>query len=115
MNQTTEPRQTWTHHIRIPPLTDIAGLLGSYHNLFVAAGCTSNIPYRSEGSFSHPIPESQQQLLNDFMNVNQKLFGLKMDYEHIVLEDIKLNPAGLMATFFVSMQEKQDYVLFPQF
>lgn len=114
MNPTKPKRRTLTHHIRIPIATDVPALMGNYHNLFIAQGMQSDIPYRSDGHFSHPIPESQQQLLNDFMNMNQKLLGLKMSYEQFRVENVMINPSGLMATFTITMQDKQDYVLFPQ-
>ncbi|EJI5696419.1 hypothetical protein NFI00_000122 [Salmonella enterica] len=109
----TQPvRLRKTHHIKIPASTDVQQLLGCYNNLFIARGLTSVIPFTSEGDFTHPMPESYQQLLHDFMQMNSTLHGLAMSYEAISVDDVQVNPTGRMATFFFSMQEKQDNVLF---
>lgn len=109
---TVPHRLTKTHHIKIPASTDVQNLLGCYNNLFIARGITSCIPFTSQGEFTHPIPESYQQLLNDFMQMNTTLNGLAMSFEAIQVDDVKVHPQGMMATFFFSMQEKQDNVIF---
>lgn len=103
-------RKTLTQHIKIPVLTNVEELLGNYHNLFVARGIESNLAFASNGNFTHPIPESYQKLLHDFMHINNLLNGFAMSYEKIKLENVQVHQTGEMATFFFSMQEKTDHV-----
>lgn len=107
-------RVTMTHYIKIPPATDVMHLLGCYNNLVIARGCNSAVPFTADGDFTHPVPESYQQLLVDFMELNNKLNGLSMSYEAISLDNVIVHPTNQLATFFFSMQDKQDYALYTQ-
>lgn len=100
--------------ITIPPATNIFMLQGNYGTLLSAWGVGHTIPYQGDGTWAHPIPESQQLLLDEFMQMNQTLSMLNMYYDDITLDDLVTTLSGKSATFVFSMVEKPDYVTIPQ-
>lgn len=88
MSTNTEKRVT--HIIRVPPLTDIPELLGNYANLFSTMGIgLTNFPFQAMEGFQHPIPESQEILLHDYMDTMRLCQSLVYDHASIILENAR--------------------------
>lgn len=89
-----------THVIQIPPVTSIPELLGNYKNLFNTLGVdTPNFPFNASEGFQHPIPESQQLLLNDYMQTMQLVNGVKRDFGDISLYDARITNTTVVFVF----------------
>lgn len=112
LNPKNAKKQTYVVHI--PPVTDVQMLMGNYGTLLGAWGIQHTIPYMGDGQMTHPIPESQQILLDEFMQMNQTLSNLNLHYEQITLTDLIVSATGKTATFVFSLVEKPPYVEIPQ-
>lgn len=108
LNHKNAKKQTYVIHI--PPVTDVQMLMGNYGSLLGAWGIAHTIPYLGNGQMTHPIPESQQTLLDEFMHMNQTLSNLNLYYDQIQLTDLIISASGKNATFVFSMVEKPPYV-----
>ena len=99
MNQPSEKQIT--HVIKIPPLTSVPELLGNYRNLFNIMGIeTPSFPFEAQEGFQHPVPESQQVLLSDYMLSMQLLQNLQNDHGAVTLLDARVTNST--ATFVFS-------------
>jgi hypothetical protein len=58
---------TFTHMVRYPPLTDLVEFLGAYKLLFESMGIGSNMDVEYCESFSHPVPEENEKLTEDYV------------------------------------------------
>lgn len=101
---TNRPEMLYTHVIQIPPLTDIPELLGNYANLFSSMNVVvENFPFAAAEGFQHPMPDSQQVLLADFMNTLQAVQSLIHSGGSVKLKDVRVT--NFSATFVFGYKE----------
>lgn len=103
MTEQVKQKQTFTHVIQLPPNTDVQEMLGSYKHLFtiqqVDVTLLGQFPSNSQG-FSHPIPECNKILTDDFLNTMTTIEASKLEHGTIYLENFTVNANSVVFIFF---------------
>lgn len=92
-----------THTIGVPPLTNIEEMLANYKGLFNALGIPNQIPFEAQSGFSHPIPEENSKLTNDFFVTMMTVKQLTIDKVNVSLVDARVSQQTV--TFVFHFQE----------
>lgn len=100
----------FSHTVAIPPLTDMAEMMGGYKALFLTLGIgkAEEMAFPIAGGFTHPIPEENQRLTNDFFNTSRLLQQLVRDKVNVHLRDMRSNMTSV--TFMFGYNEATDHV-----
>ncbi|MNM27101.1 hypothetical protein D3C81_375850 [compost metagenome] len=99
----------FSHMVTIPPLTDVQEMLGSYKALFITIGIgkAEEMAFPVAGGFTHPIPEENQRLTNDFFNTSRVLQQLVRDKVNVHLSGTRVQ--GVTVTFMFGYNEATDH------
>lgn len=92
-----------THVIGVPPLTDVQEMLANYKGLFNALNVPNEIPFQAQSGFSHPIPEENEKLTNEFFTTMMIVKQLTIDKVHVKLVDARVSQKSI--TFVFHFQE----------
>ena len=67
--------RTFSHSVSVPPLTDVPEMLGAYGTLFQSLGISfaQQFPFPLSTGFTHPIPEENKKLTNEFFMTSMQL------------------------------------------
>ena len=95
---------TFTHMVRFPVMTDLNQFIGAYKLLFESMGITSNIGFDYCEDFSHPIPEENQKLTDDYMGTMKLLQYMFSDLGN-TLTNTGLTVNQQVAIFIFSYEE----------
>lgn len=102
-----------THVVAVPPLTDTQEMLGAYKSLMMTIGIkgAEQMPHPLSSGFTHPIPEENQKLTNEFFNTNRVLQQLVRDKVNVHLRDTRVSMTTV--TFIYGYDEATDHVQTP--
>lgn len=103
MTEQVKQKQTFTHVVQLPPNTDVQEMLGAYKNLFEIQQVDTTLlklfPNNAQG-FSHPIPECNKILTDDFLATMQNIEASKLEHGTIYLENFTVNANSVVFIFF---------------
>lgn len=90
----------FTHTVRIPPLTDVRELISQYHSLFSTMGIpvADAFPPSTLG-FSHPIPEENEKLKNEFFGTMSMLQGTLMQFKTLAVKNTRVQNTTVTFVF----------------
>lgn len=102
-----------THVVAVPPLTNVEEMLGAYKTLMqtIGIGDVDQMPFPPSAGFTHPIPEENQKLTNDFFNTSRVLQQLVRDKVFVHLRDTRVSMTTV--TFIFGYDEATDDVQAP--
>lgn len=89
----------------VPPATDLEGFFGLYAGLFSAVGIKNDLSQHVPTNFSHPIPESNKIITEQFVDNYQKMRTLRDNYQHVEVLDARTN--NRRATFIIGYSHEE--------
>lgn len=103
MTEEVKQKQTFTYVVQLPPNTDVAEMLGAYKNLFSIQGVDVSLmkqfPVNTQG-FSHPIPECNKILTDDFLRTMEAVQASITEHGTIYLENFTVNGKTVVFIFY---------------
>jgi len=91
--------KTATHSVSLPPLTDVQEMLGNYKALFDTLGCPNAMPFVAQSGFTHPIPEENEKLTNEFFVTMMTIKQLMTSKVNVILIDTRVTGSTVMFVF----------------
>lgn len=101
--------KTFTHSVRVPPMTDVPEMVGAYRSLFetqqIDCSCLGMMFMPNPNGFTHPIETENQILVADFMNTMSLIQSAVYSYGKVKLTNVRAVSSSLTFVFDYEAQE----------